>query len=184
LRCLTLGYLGNRYIVAAPPAFYLLEPLLQLSTLETVHLSFPWLLFSDDDFQRIAAAWPELYSMSFKGSIGTPNATIISLQFFAIRCPKLHSLSIPFDARRLPLTAVDDTPVSFSGLKALTTQDSPIESPLSVAQYLDRIFPNVKSIQPGSHEELWEQVGGHIKTLRMAQKTQTRDLERMQSVQS
>ncbi|KAG6884980.1 hypothetical protein C0992_005549, partial [Termitomyces sp. T32_za158] len=165
------------------PSFGIFEPLVDMHEFESVHLDFPCLLFSNDDLHKLASAWPGLVTLRMAGSSGTPNATIEALEVFAVLCPKLHGLSLPFDARQLP--SVNDLPVSFSKLKTLDAQDSPIDSALSVARHLDRIFPNLKTIQSTLNDRIWSEVGDLLKTfkaVRMDQKV--RDFEVMKRARS
>lgn len=162
----------------SPPSFNIFEPLLDMHEFESVHLDFPCLLFSNADLHKLASAWPGLITLRIVGSSGTPNATIEALKAFAVGCPKLHGLSLPFDACQLP--GINNLPVCFSKMKTLDTQDSPIDSALSVARYLDRIFPNLKTIQSALNERIWSEVGDLLKTfkaVRMDQKV--RDFEVM-----
>ncbi|KAG6864099.1 hypothetical protein C0993_009409 [Termitomyces sp. T159_Od127] len=165
------------------PLFNIFEPLIDMHEFEAVHLDFPCLLFSNADLHKLASAWPGLVTLRMAGSSGTPNATIEALEVFAVRCPKLHGLSLPFDARQLP--SMTDLPVSFSRMKTLDAQDSPIDSALSVARHLDRIFPNLKTIQSTLNNRIWSEVGDLLKTfkaVRMDQKA--RDFEVMKRARS
>ncbi|KAG5641327.1 hypothetical protein DXG03_005484 [Asterophora parasitica] len=188
LKHLTVGYHyygGRRVDMTAPGQFNLFEPLLELHELESIHLDFPWLFFTDSEFQKVASSWPELSSIRFAGSIGTPTATIAALQSFAIHCPKLQGISLPFDARQLPPTTVEDAPVSFSRVKTLDTQESPVESALSVARHIDRIFPNIKTIQSSRNGDLWGEVGDLIRVLKAVRMDQkARDFALMKRVRS
>ncbi|KAG6871537.1 hypothetical protein C0995_003473 [Termitomyces sp. Mi166 len=166
------------------PLFNVFEPLLDMHQFELVHLDFPCLLFSNADLQKVASAWPGLTTFRMAGSQGTPNATIEALEAFAVGCPKLQGLSLPFDACQLPSTD-DHLPISFSKLKTLDAQNSPIDRKLSVARHLDRIFPNLKTIQSTVHESIWSEVGELLKTfkaVRMDQKA--RDFEVMKRARS
>ncbi|KAG5650175.1 hypothetical protein H0H81_000449 [Sphagnurus paluster] len=186
LKHLTLGYYGDQYgDILASGLFPLFEPLLELRKIETIRLEFPWLLFTDDEFKKIALAWPELTTLRFAGSNGMPVATIAALESFAINCPKIVGLSLAFDARVLPPTTVDDAPVSFSRVRTFDTQESPIESPLSVARHLDRIFPHIKTIQSARNGGLWAEVGDLLRVLKAVRTDQkARDLVLMKRLRS
>ncbi|KAG6835713.1 hypothetical protein H0H93_015399, partial [Arthromyces matolae] len=156
-------YLKNLAIISSaddrslPPSFSIFEPLLDMHDLESVHLVFPCLLFSNDEFKKMAGAWPELQTLRMAGSTGVPNVTVEGLQAFAV-CSKLHGLSLPFDARKIPVGDGDQA-VSFSKLKTLDAQHSPIESASAAARQLDRIFPSLKTIQSAVHQNIWGEVG-------------------------
>ncbi|KAF5367283.1 hypothetical protein D9615_010466 [Tricholomella constricta] len=182
---MTVGFQRDRMDMTAPGLFPLFEPLLDLRELENVNLDFPWLFFTDDDFKKIALAWPELCTLRLAGSVGTPIATVTALQSFAIHCPKLHGISLQFDARQLPPTTIEDAPISFSKVKLLDTQDSPVDSALSVARHIDRIFPSIKTIQSSRQGELWGEVGDLIRVLKAVRMDQkARDHALMKRVRS
>ncbi|KAG6852086.1 hypothetical protein H0H87_010985 [Tephrocybe sp. NHM501043] len=163
--------------------FHTFEPLLSIHGLESVNLDFPWLLFSDEQFKQMASAWPELSTLRLSGSAEAPNASIASLQAFSMECPKLHGLSLPFDARRLPPT--DELPVSSSRLKSLDTQYSPVDNALHTARHLDRIFPKLKTIQSNNNQRIWTEVGDLLRTFKAVRTDQkARDFELMKRVNS
>ncbi|KAG6840117.1 hypothetical protein C0991_008877 [Blastosporella zonata] len=157
----------------SPAQAYFLEPLLELNFLEVLHLQFPWLSFSDAEFERMAVAWPHLRSLRLLGSSGIPKATISSLQSFAIHCPNLHSLSFAFDARqfKLPSPSVDE-PISFSKLHTLDVQDSPVDDSLLLGRHLDRIFPNIIGIEGTDNPKIWAEVLTTINNLLLARSDQ------------
>ncbi|KAG6908988.1 hypothetical protein DXG01_002477 [Tephrocybe rancida] len=158
----------------ALPDFAILEPLLELKGLELVRLEFPCLFFSDSEFEKTAAAWPNLRSLQLSGSSGIPNATIASLQSFAVHCPSLQSLSVAFDARKVPApgAASAAAPVSFSKLESFAVQDSPIDTILSIGRHLDRLFPSLHTIEASAHQDTWADVKSLVDTLQLARMDQ------------
>ncbi|RDB15980.1 hypothetical protein Hypma_003605 [Hypsizygus marmoreus] len=119
-----------------------LDPLLKVRGLRKLifrpNITFD---FSDDDFGRLARAWPAMEYLHFDlwGGIKVPSATFAALDAFVTCCPHLHSLSIRFDASRLP----PSPRITTHRLRYLYI-DYPIVEPINqVARYLDALCPVV-----------------------------------------
>lgn len=107
-------------------------------------------------------------------------ATVEALSCFAVHCPNLHILSVPFDAAkwreenphdcppRVPdrfYNKLGGQPCSPSKLHWLLIRNSakqPIAHPVAIGLYLGRLFPQLKRIVlhpcPGNASEGWKEV--------------------------
>ncbi|KAH0580225.1 hypothetical protein H2248_001744 [Termitomyces sp. 'cryptogamus'] len=146
------------------PLFTVFEPLLGMHEFELIDLDFPCLPFSNADLQQVASAWPKLIKLRLTGSQGPLNATLEALMAFAVGCPKLQDLSLEFDASYTP--SMGDVSIFSNELKTLDVQNSPIHSALSVARYLDRMFPNLETIHANDCNSTWSEVGVLIEMFR------------------
>lgn len=74
------------------------------------------------------------------------------LHIFAIRCPNLRELALPFTAHEVPETSsLDLSSERQLNLTRLHVSDAPIESPMAVAHLLAALFPNLGRVE---YEEL------------------------------
>ena len=152
---------------------HLVRPLMALSHLETVHLSpmETWRVSSSDpEVEEMVMAWPRLLSLRIDLgiSIAMPfNGTFRhfapqypqraahscglharSLLAIAKACPKLRELTILCDLSEFTLPTLEDCPATPHPLQvirliSMLQPDIAVESTERLAQFIDRLFPNI-----------------------------------------
>ncbi|KAJ7279976.1 hypothetical protein C8J57DRAFT_1501430 [Mycena rebaudengoi] len=146
--------------VSANTAIYdmsssVIHPLLEIPCLRHMQLLSPVGFMLDNEFlDAIARAWSQLESLSIKGqhpvifrSASSP--TIMALHSFSRHCPRPRHLS------RSPRTI-------HATLRSWDCLDSPIDSPVEVANFLSALFPSLSVISTPTFSEYrpqWEEVG-------------------------
>ncbi|RDB16617.1 hypothetical protein Hypma_002864 [Hypsizygus marmoreus] len=148
--------------------FRIFEPLLDIHGLEVAEFRwFAWMLFSDEEYGKIASAWLKARKLEFPSS-DMPKATLASLQCFGLTCRYLRHLAISFDARNLPPIDTVTLPSLSHALETLDVQRSPIKSERAAARHIDRLFPSVTDVLSGSLSSnmMWHDVGDLLSVLK------------------
>ncbi|EIW78123.1 hypothetical protein CONPUDRAFT_167198 [Coniophora puteana RWD-64-598 SS2] len=150
-----------------------LAPLFKFRSLEHLEIE-DWMaiVLSDSDLGELAAAWPNIITLSICGKYGwpaEPQVTFAGVLSVLRLCPKLEALGIVFDARKTEglfrATNNDDSALeSGSGahqgqgytrpgagvcntsVETLLLGNSPIDDAKRIAAILSDVAPNVKSI--------------------------------------
>lgn len=136
----------------------LVDPLLQLHSLRSLHLSnrHPMMGTNDTKLKIMATTWPQMRSLRITAlgeELPEPpedRATFHGLDCFASPCPKLTQLAInarlsPSDIA-LPFTAQEHHSVRQVSLRIVELQDLHRvgDVPRSVATLIDRLWPNAR----------------------------------------
>ncbi|KAI1787414.1 hypothetical protein LXA43DRAFT_713039 [Ganoderma leucocontextum] len=128
----------------------IIEPLLSLSRLRHVSLSFPIFLLrlASDDVHRLSEAWPDIEDLRIDiATVDRGRAGLESTVHFAHRCPRLRALRLP--AMDLAVDAFEglEYPAEPHLLRDLNVTEVlfPREADLSreiMATFIQRVFPN------------------------------------------
>ncbi|KAI5827555.1 hypothetical protein K523DRAFT_246550, partial [Schizophyllum commune Tattone D] len=145
-----------------------------------VRIIFQTIAFSDDDVARLAQAWPRLQSLTLlnEGSTHIPVA-LSSMLAFARYCPDLIYLLLSVDATKTNIPDLSDIFTrAHERLSVLHVEESPISSPVKVASFLTRLFPNARPqvgfkthMSNAAREKLWLDVLELLPTLLDARMT-------------
>ncbi|RDX53431.1 hypothetical protein OH76DRAFT_1220714 [Lentinus brumalis] len=155
-------------VVARPDDF---RPIYEFTALERLSITPPWNFALTNDFARdMAKAWSRMQDLRLAYThwcyrSAEPLALQVDgLAYFAVHCPDLHTLAIPFDAASWSagadaLKLLDGTAAiperfyapleggrSTSKLERLWVNILPIAIPAQVALYLSRLFPGMKGL--------------------------------------
>ena len=130
-----------------------LQPLFTFRNLEILELDSsdygnPCYIFSDGDFAHFAAAWPKLKSIKFIDYQPREEESLPSLKallVLAAGCPLLETIGFSFDASKAAPRIGPDPPVNPS-VRTLDVCQSLISDPTVVADFLCRLFPNLRTI--------------------------------------
>ncbi|KAL6306482.1 hypothetical protein BKA93DRAFT_142945 [Sparassis latifolia] len=129
----------------------LVQPLTAMHTLEHIKLRCnKKLVWGDEDFIALAAAWPKAKEVSllfFAGleDIETPVLPRVLLEFARL-CPNLETLELPvvdFRSHSLPLLEKRPAPHGLRTLYISNVTNRLIQDPFQVARFLDSVFPNL-----------------------------------------
>ncbi|KAI0360764.1 hypothetical protein OH77DRAFT_1586309 [Trametes cingulata] len=141
---------------APPPSLdvgYALQPLYALPVMDTLIIHGPTVFVDSSTLRSIANAWSKLEILSMLSWDVHP-ATERCLQLedlvpLARKCPELNVLELHLNAEAVPdeaaMTRLLPEP-SQSPLRSLTVYDAPITRPQRVADFLERMFPEVHMI--------------------------------------
>ncbi|OBZ76078.1 hypothetical protein A0H81_03136 [Grifola frondosa] len=126
-----------------------IEALLTLHKLEKLYLAIDdiYVSLTDDDFLKIATAWPELSSLTIyvRQSDSVPPPSIHSLKIIAEHCPRLKTLTLPrlnvSDLSELEIEA--SPPMMSHKLQNLSIADLELtdREGARLVRFLDSIFP-------------------------------------------
>ncbi|KAJ6577881.1 hypothetical protein B0H19DRAFT_1370941 [Mycena capillaripes] len=145
-----------------------IQPLLKFPNLTRVELTAPLGFLVDEGFAvAMALSWPRIEHLSlgayfpfgYHSSMLKP--TIMSLLSFSRNCPHLRYLSIAVDATNVQMNHPSlSSRTRQTALEELYFPNSPIHSPLQVAQLLSSIFPSVSRIRSGTfrRNDQWDEV--------------------------
>ncbi|KAH6906483.1 hypothetical protein BKA70DRAFT_1287747 [Coprinopsis sp. MPI-PUGE-AT-0042] len=132
--------------------FETLEPLTTLRLSEIrIDIPSPFIL-DDKDCHKLAKAWVELISLK----LGSPSAdsvqhaaTISALRHFAVSCPRLECIGIPFRPEFSDEILWDEPLDSRSLVTTLYVRESGVRSHLisKVAAYFSGLFPKLREVQ-------------------------------------
>jgi len=110
-------------------------------------------MFTDDELEQMAKAWPYLEKLHIKGYANgwiLPTKLTLGCIVRLIRhCPKLVAFSLVFDAMKVPeanFTNADGSIVRNGSIQSLDVGNSPISSSHQVAAYLGRLMPALREI--------------------------------------
>ncbi|KAF9461807.1 hypothetical protein BDZ94DRAFT_1237426 [Collybia nuda] len=157
-----------------------LHPLFLLPNIESLVVENYSLRVSQDDINKIAAAWPCLVTLKipYNDDDFRPDLpTITCLSELARRCPRLETLYLPINVDANPGRAVPQ-PVphnlntlgitSFSRSIEIMDVTSILSSVHLTARYLDCLFPCIKEVKwnhYGTRGNFWSVVGDVIRML-------------------
>lgn len=157
-----------------------LEPLMVLRSLRV--LTIEWseqISLDDDELANLARSWPLLQVFNFYCGRGgyppssTKYATLLGLLSLVNSCPGLHTVSLPLDARQVPV--VEGVQARETAFACLIVPESPIDEARPVADFLFKYLPSVTAVDarflrpPGTdvqqiieYEWAWQQVETHL----------------------
>ncbi|EIW55768.1 uncharacterized protein TRAVEDRAFT_50248 [Trametes versicolor FP-101664 SS1] len=134
-----------------------LEPFYACPHIDTLHIRSPSLVASTNALQNIAHAWRNLATLSLVSFQPPPwvkpRLTLEGLIPLARDCPDLCTLELPVSADRVPdeATLARLLPVpSRCALRRLVVFDATIEDEHAVADFLARLFPEIRWLESGS----------------------------------
>ena len=141
---------GQRYAISRS-----LMSLTVLQEMQTFHILDWRMKIMNDDVKRLAMSWPKLRSLEL------PHSQFISLSILRIiaeNCPELRHLDILLDTSTIPPFDTSSKSLrhnlevlTVGNLRAhssdTTITQTMLECQIKVAQYLDLIFPYLKSIE-------------------------------------
>jgi hypothetical protein len=161
-----------------------LQPLVALSSLR--ELTIEWseqISLDDDEVASLARSWPLLQVFNLYCGRGgyppfpTKYATLRGLLSLVNSCPELHTVSLPLDARQVPV--VDEAEACRTTFDCLIVPESPIDEARPVAEFLFKYLPCVTTVDarflkpPGTnvpqirgYEQAWLQVERHLAEFR------------------
>ena len=142
-----------------------LHPLTRLTLLRELWIELDhWMSLSDDGLISLARHWPHLQALDLRceravnPSVDAPGdwRPWTSLGYITLRgllallacCPDLHSLSLPLDARDVPVDTADgiDGAVCHPVLTRVHFGYAPIHDPRAVVAFLERHLPSVMHV--------------------------------------
>jgi hypothetical protein len=102
----------------------------------------------DDEIANLARSWPMLEFFYVYCGRGYPSSTkyptLRGLLSLAHSCPELDCVSLPLDARQVPV--VDEAEVCETSFEFLDVQESPINDARPVAEFLLKYLPCVRGV--------------------------------------
>ncbi|KAJ7628278.1 hypothetical protein DFH06DRAFT_1480658 [Mycena polygramma] len=155
-----------------------IQPLFGFPNLRHVALTTPPFDLDAEFVTKMALAWPDIEHLQ----MATSRPTILSLHAFSRHCPHLHHLHFAVDATDAQMVHPPISPrVIQTALETIHVGDSPIGSPVQVAQLLSSIFPSLRRITgPGSlnggTNSPWNEVGRLVPILVAARADERRIL--------
>ncbi|KAJ7647953.1 hypothetical protein FB45DRAFT_823087 [Roridomyces roridus] len=139
-----------------------LVPLLSLGNLVRVNLTLPVVRRIDDALlMDIATSWPKLKALTLQESdhrlsqqLQPPRMTLNGIVALATYCRDLERLTLQINGAAAILAPADDHfPEPQLALRTFEVGSSPIGSDAdSVAEFLGRLFPRLRSIDRGFHQ--------------------------------
>ena len=172
-----------------------LHPLTRLAHLRELCIRLDhWISLSDDGLISLARHWPHLEVLELRCargvdlSVNAPRylrpwaslgyVTLRGLLAFLACCPDLYSLSLPLDARDVPVDTADgmDGVVCHPVLTSVHFRYAPIYDPRAVAAFLERHLPSVMHVDTSfqgftalmhtpeivQHRAAWRQVNMYL----------------------
>ena len=160
-----------------------LQPLMVYGSLRVLEITWSeQFSLDDDEVANLARSWPFLQVFNFYCGRGgyppfpTKYATLRGLLSLVKSCPDLHTVSLPLDARQVPV--VDEAEACETNFACLIVPESPIDDAHPVAEFLFKCLPCVTAVDarflrpPGTnssqimgYEREWEQVEIHLEEL-------------------
>lgn len=135
-----------------------LGPLLQLSNLENLAITFTYMLLDIPAMQKLARGLPHLVSLLMSTDLdrpascaAVPRMPLDVLRIVAENSVELEHLSLSIDAG-MPPTPLPSHWRSTSAVRTLSVGDSTIYSAEKVAQYLSRVFPALREVRFSSRQ--------------------------------
>ena len=142
-----------------------LHPLARLANLRELRIQlFHWMSLSDDGLISLACHWPHLRALDLRREravdpgVNAPGdqrpwasleyVTLRGLLAFLACCPDLYSLSLPLDARDVPVNTAEgmDGVVCHPVLTRVHLNYAPIHDPRAVATFLECHLPSVTHV--------------------------------------
>jgi hypothetical protein len=160
-----------------------LQPLMVYGSLRVLEITWSEQISLDDgEVANLARSWPMLEVFNLYCGRGgyppfpTKYATLRGLLSLVNSCPELHTVSLPLDARQVPV--VDEAKACETNFACLIVPESPIDEARPVAEFLFEYLPCVTAVDarflrpPGTnasqimgYEREWEQVEIHLEEL-------------------
>ena len=132
-------------------SYEILQPLTVLGSLRVLMIEWnEQISLDDDDVANLARSWPMLQVFHFyclrggHGLFSTKYATLRSVLTLAKSCPELHTISLPLDARQVPV--VDEAEPLETNFSCVIVPESPIDDAGPVAEFLLTHLPCVTAV--------------------------------------